>query len=136
MLHTVKRMLVIAAVATTCVIASTGTAQASTSTAKLVSSVAVVATRPTTSIEGKGANLRWVPRTIAAPAAPGTCSSTNYSFLIVNKTRATQQVVYRGSAFGSPIPPKNGLFVCGSGAIRGTFSLQADPNARLKFNIT
>jgi hypothetical protein len=136
MLHTVKRMLVVAALATTCVIASIGTAQASTSSARLVSSVAAVASQPTTSIEGRGSALKFIPKTVTAGAVAGACSSTNYSFLIVNKTKATQQIVYRGSVFGSPIPPKNGLLVCGSGAIKGTFSLQADPKAKLKFNIT
>jgi hypothetical protein len=66
----------------------------------------------------------------------GTCSSTNYSFLIINKTRAAQQIIYRGSPLFSPIPAKQGLYVCASGALRATFTLQADANAKLKIVIS
>ena len=136
MLHTLKRMLVIAAVAATGVIASVGTAQASTSSAAPASSVAAAAAQPTTVIKGSGSALKFVPRSVTATHVSGNCTSTNYSFLIVNRTRATQQVIYKGASFGSPIPPRNGLFVCGSRPIKGTFSLHADPLAKLHFIIT
>ena len=136
MLRTVRRLLVIAAVATTGVIASVGTAHASSSSAALTWSVTAVAAQPTTSIQGTGSALKFVPRSVTARHITGTCTATNYSFLILNKTRATQQVTYKGAAFGPPIPPKNGLLVCATGAIKGTFSLRADPLARLHFTIT
>jgi hypothetical protein len=136
MLSTVKRVLVIAAVATAGVAASAGTAHASTAV-RVTSGVGSVAlTTPTTNVEGTGSALKWVPATIRAKAVAGTCSSTNHSFLIVNKTKANQQVEYSGGALGAPIPPKNGLYVCASGAIKTTFWLKADKAAKLKVNIT
>jgi hypothetical protein len=136
MLRTAKRMLVIAAITTTGVAASVGTAHASTSV-RLVSAVGTVsATQPTTNIAGKGSALKWSPKSVKALPVSGACAATNYSFLIINKTKSSQQVEYSGGALGSPIPPKNGLYVCASGKIKTTFWLLADPNALLKVNIT
>ncbi len=137
MLRTVTRVLVIAAVATTGVAASMGTAHASASAPRLVAALsAPVATHPTTLIEGSGKKLRWVPKTIAATSVAGTCTSTNFSFLITNKTKVAQQVKYQGKPFSTAIPPSHGLFVCASGAINGTFTLKADAKAKLTFTIT
>lgn len=136
MLRTVKRILLIAAVATTGMAASVGTAHASSSV-RLVSAAGVVAaTQPTTRIERSGSALVWVPMRVRGLAAPGTCSSSNYSFLILNRTRVAQQVMYQGSPLFSPIPAKQGLYVCASGALRATFSLQADRSAKLRIVIT
>jgi hypothetical protein len=137
MLRTVTRVLVIAAVASTGVAASMGTVQASASAPRLVATLsAPVATQPTTLIEGSGKKLKWVPKTINATSIQGTCASTNFSFLITNKTTTAQQVEYQGKPFSLAIPPMHGLYVCANGAIKGTFKLKADAKAKLTFNIT
>ena len=41
-----------------------------------------------------------MPKSVKALPVSGTCSSTNYSFLIVNKTKAYQQVEYSGGHLG------------------------------------
>ena len=136
MLRTVIRMLVIAAVVTTGMLASAGSVDASARVRPLHAAGVVAVTPPTTNIEGRGSALRWVPRSLTAVHVSGTCSSTNYSFLILNKTRAAQQIIYQGSPLFSPIPAKQGLYVCASSRLRATFSLQADPNAKLRIVIT
>jgi hypothetical protein len=137
MLRTVTRVLILAAVAVTATATSMDTAHASGAAPRLVAVLAApVATQPTTLIEGSGKKLKWVPKTINATSVAGTCSRTNYSFLITNKTKVAQQVTYQGMAFNLPIPPKEGLFVCADGAISGTFTLKADAKAKLTFHIT
>jgi hypothetical protein len=136
MLRTVKRMVVIAAVATTGMVASVGSVHASAAVRTVSAARVVAVTPPTTNIEGRGSALRWVPRSLTAVHVSGTCSPTNYSFLILNKTRASQQIIYQGSPLFSPIPAKQGLYVCASARLKATFSLQADANAKLKIVIT
>jgi hypothetical protein len=71
-------------------------------------------------------------------AVGSTCSSTNYSFFIANRSGRTQQVTLGGSAFGSPMPAKSGLYVCGSGGtkpIHATFSLSINTAAVLTATI-
>ena len=136
MFRTVSRMLVVIAIAGSGIAASAGTAQAATSVRLSSAAGAVAATQPTTNIEGKGSNLKWVPKSVHALPVSGTCASTNYSFLVLNKTKATQQIVYQGKPLFTPIPPKNGLYVCASGPIKATFKLQADPGAKLKLTVT
>ena len=136
MLRTVNRMLIIVAIGTSVVATSVTTARASTSVRLASAAAGIVGTQPTTNIEGHAATLKWVPNSVRALPAPGTCSSTNYSFLILNKTRRTQQVMYQGSPLFSPIPRNNGLYVCASGKLRATFALQANAHALLKVVIT
>lgn len=116
---------------------SMGAAHASGAAPTLVAVLSAPgAAQPTTLIEGRGNNLRWVPNTITATSVAGTCSSANYSFLITNKTKVAQQVRYQGKNFNLPIPPQQGLFVCADGAVTGTFTLKADRKAKLTFHIT
>jgi hypothetical protein len=137
MLRTVKRVLVIAAITTTGVAASVATAHASTAGPRLVTAVgAVAATQPTVNLSGKGKALTWTPKSVKAKPVSGTCAAGNYSFLIVNNTKANQQVEYSGGPLGSVIPPKDGLYVCGSGKIKTNFWPKADPKALLKVTIT
>ncbi len=136
MLRTITRMLVVFAVAGSGVAASAGTAHASTWVRPWSAVGAVGATQPTTNIDGRGHNLKWVPNSVKALPISGTCSSTNYSFLVLNKTRATQQIEYKGQPLFKPIPPKNGLYVCASGPIKATFTLKADAGAKLRLVVS
>jgi len=138
MLPAVKRVLIVVAIAATGVFASLGTAQAATGTARLTSAAASPdgCCAPTSKIEGTGKALKFVPKTVTAAPVAGTCSSTEYSFLVVNETKATQHVTYMGSPYGPALPPKQRLYLCFSSAGVGTLSLTKDPKAKLKFTIT
>jgi hypothetical protein len=52
-----------------------------------------VAAKPNTNIEG--GPLRWVPNKLTAPPTSGTCSSTNYSFSITNRTAKAHEILYK-----------------------------------------
>lgn len=136
MLRTITRLLVVIAIAGSGIAATAGTAHASAAIRLSSAAGVVAASQPTTNIEGKGHNLKWVPKSVKALPVSGTCSSTNYSFLVLNKTKATQQIVYKGKPLFTPIPPKNGLYVCASGPIKATFTLQADPGAKLRLTVS
>jgi hypothetical protein len=136
MLHTVTRALVIVAVATAGIFASSGAASAAAPLAPLTAvTAAPVTTPPSSLIKGAGKTRKFVPNTVTAAPAAGTCSSTNYSFLVTNQTRATQTLMYNGTVLGV-IKPKLALFVCATGAGSGTITLKGDPKAKLAFTIT
>jgi hypothetical protein len=137
MLRTVKRVLVIAAIATTGVVASAGTGHAAAAP-RFITHVGAAATTtlPTTNLSGKGAKLKWAPKSIKGAPTSTECATAPYSFEILNKTKASQQIVYSGGDLGSPIPAGQGLYVCGSGKIKTTFWPAADPKAILKVTIT
>jgi hypothetical protein len=137
MLDTVKRVLVIAAITTTGVVTSVATAHASAAPRLATAVGAVATTLPTTNLSGKGSALKWAPKSIkGAPTSSGCVAPGPYSFLILNKTKADQQIEYSGGPLGSPIPPKEGLYICGTGKLKSTFWPEADPNALLKVTIT
>lgn len=136
MLRSITRMLAVIAIAGSGIAADAGTAHASASSRLSSGAGAVATTQPTTNIEGRGHNLKWVPNSVKALPVSGTCSSTNYSFLILNKTKATQQIEYQGKPLFTPIPPKNGLYVCASGPIKATFTLKADSGAKLRLVVS
>lgn len=133
MLHTVTRALVIVAVATAGIFASAGAASAAAPLATLTAAPAT--TPPSSLIKGAGTTRRFVPNTVTAAPITGTCSSTNYSFLITNETKATQTLMYNGAVLGV-IKPKLALFVCATGAGSGTIKLKGDSKAKLVFTIT
>jgi hypothetical protein len=137
MLRTVKRVLVIGAIATSGVIASVGTAHAAVAP-RFITHVAAATTTtlPTTNLSGKGAKLKWAPTSIKGKPTNTQCATAPYSFEILNKTKASQQIVYSGGDLGSPIPAGQGLYVCGSGKLKTTFWPAADPKAILKVTIT
>jgi hypothetical protein len=135
MLRTVKRVLVIAAIATTGVVASAGTGHAAAAPRFITHVGAVASTPPTTNLSGKGSALKWAPKSVKGLPVSG-CSASGYSFLILNKTSATQTIEYSGGSLQPPIPPKEGLYVCASGKIKTTFWPEADSKAILKVNIT
>jgi hypothetical protein len=54
---------------------------------------AVAAAKPNTDIEGTSA--KWDPTKLTAAPITGTCSKTNYSFTITNKTKKSQTVQYK-----------------------------------------
>jgi hypothetical protein len=137
MLRMIKRAVVIIAVGTTGIFASIGTAHAATGPARLTSVTAVTTTAPpSSSIKGAGATRKFVPATVTAAPVSGTCSPTNYSFLIKNLTKRPQQVMYNGAALGSPIKTHQSLLVCADGAGTGTLDLKGDAKAKLTFTIT
>jgi hypothetical protein len=137
MLPRVHRILLITALAATGFIAGAGSAHAAIGTRLTWSaSSGATATLPSSKIGGTGKALRFVPKSITAGPTVGTCSSTNYSFLVINSTRRSQQIIYMGMPLGSPIKPKLGLLVCADGAATGSLTVRRDPRAKLSFTIT
>jgi hypothetical protein len=137
MLSRTHRVLAITVLAATGFIAGVGSAHAATETRLTWSaSSAPAASLPSSKIEGTGSVLRFVPKSITAGVTVGTCSSTNYSFLVINSTTRRQQIIYMGMPLGSPITPKQGLLVCANQAGTGSLKIQRDPKAKLSFTIT
>lgn len=132
----ITRIAVIAGVATSGILVSLGTASAAAPAVRLTAIPGVAATPPSSQIKGSGSTRRFVPKSVTAAPATGTCGSTNYSFRITNSTRTTQQVLYNGAALGKPIKPALGLYVCAANAGSGTLTLQGDARAKLSFTIT
>jgi hypothetical protein len=139
-LFTKLRRLVVASAIVVPALAGTVALSAGTATAAPAAhlstgkATAVAATAPTVNIKGSTAVYR--PHRVTGAIVTGTCSSTNYSFLILNGTHKTQQVTLNGAAFGSPIPKGGGLYVCGTGEIKATFSLASNTAAVLNATIT
>jgi hypothetical protein len=73
------------------------------------------------------------PRTLTAPVTTGTCSTTNYSFSIHNKTAVPQQLIFNGAAYGNPIPAGGAQFVC-TGA--GTLVFRVNSNRKTSLTVT
>jgi hypothetical protein len=137
MANTVTRALVIVAVATTGIFASAGAASAAAPLARLTGVTgASVATQPSTQIKGAGKTRKFVPNNVTAAPISGTCSLTNYSFLVTNETKATQTLMYNGQQLANPVPPKQQLAVCSTTAGSGVITLKGDPKAKLSFTIT
>jgi hypothetical protein len=137
MLPRIHRILAISALAATGIVAGAGSAHAAIGTRLTWSaSSGATATLPSSKIEGTGRALRFVPKSITAGPTVGTCSSTNYSFLVINSTMRSQQIIYMGMPLGSPITPKQGLLVCANGAGTGSLTVRRDPKAKLSFTIT
>ena len=137
MLHTITRAVVIAAIATYGILAGTGAVRAAAPAVTLTSVTAVATSGlPSSQIKGAGPTRKFVPSTVTAAPATGTCGSANYSFLITNSTKTTQQVMYAGAKLGKPIKPKLGLYVCADEAGNGTLTLLHDAKAKLTFTIT
>ena len=137
MLPRIRRILAISALAATGIVAGAGSSHAAIGTRLTWSASSVaVGTLPSSKIEGTGRALRFVPKSITAVPTVGICSSTNYSFLVINSTRRSQQIIYMGVPLGSPITPKQGLLVCANGAGTGSLTVRRDPKAKLSFTIT
>jgi hypothetical protein len=136
MLETLKRGAVISALATAGLFAASGTAHAASPVTLSAVAVNAATTGPTSKIEGTGTALKFVPKSVTAAPTTGACTTTNYSFLIVNETKVGQQVIYMGAALGNIIKPKNSLLVCANGAGTGKLSLKRDRKAILSFTIT
>lgn len=87
---------------------------------------AAPAAKPNTNIQGSPAT--WSPAKLTAPPATGTCSATNYSFTITNKTTKTQTIqIKSGSAkktVGKLAAGKNGpICLTGKKGESGSFYL-------------
>jgi hypothetical protein len=91
----------------------------------------------TVKIVDKSKKAVYSPDKVSGPAV-STCSSTSYSFLVVNNTKANQTVTYEGKPLTGekPIKPKDGLYICGTAAGTGTFSLKSNKKATLAVTIT
>jgi hypothetical protein len=61
-----------------------------------LSAAATAAAKPNTTISGSPA--KWSPAKLTAPPVKGTCSKTNYSFTVTNKTKKTQTIQYKSGA--------------------------------------
>jgi hypothetical protein len=85
------------------------------------------AAKPSTIIEGSPA--KWVPTKLTAAPTKGTCSATNYSFSIDNKTTKSQTVQYKSGTKKKTLgtlKASEKTEVCGSGAkgAKGTFYIK------------
>ena len=69
--------------------ASAATAGVHVSTA----GVHVAVRGPNTNIQGSPA--KWSPTKLTGPPVSGTCSKTNYTFSITNKTKTTKTILYK-----------------------------------------
>jgi hypothetical protein len=83
------------------------------------------ATGPNTNIQGTPA--KWDPAKLTAPPVTGTCSATNYSFSIDNKTKKSQTISYKtGSSPKQTLATiKTGVKegICASGSKGAAFKL-------------
>jgi hypothetical protein len=102
----------------------------------LTSVTAVATAAPSSQIKGAGTTRKFVPNTVTAAPATGTCGAADYSFLVTNSTKTAQQVMYAGKKLGKSIKPKLGLYVCADAAGSGTLTLLHDAKATLNFTIT
>jgi hypothetical protein len=93
------------------------------------------ATLATVKIRTKSGKAVYSPTKVSGPSE-ATCSATTYAFLIINNTKSDQTVTYRGAALGAAIPPKDGLYICATGAITATFHLKSNKKAVLHVTIT
>jgi hypothetical protein len=82
------------------------------------------AAKPNTNIEGSPA--KWVPTKLTAAPVTGSCSKTNYSFTIDNKTTKTQTVQYKSGSTKKTLgkltkSEKAGVCLTGGKGAKGTF---------------
>jgi hypothetical protein len=137
MLPVTKRVLGVAAIIAAGAFTGVSTAHASTTAARAFTIVAAPAAgHPTTKIEGSGKALKWAPNKLKAKHAAGTCSSTNYSFKVVNTTSASQTITYKGAAIGAAIPAGATDLVCGSEPGNAVLALKADAKAHLTVSLS
>jgi hypothetical protein len=88
----------------------------------------------TTTLSGSGAKVVFTPsRLTGVPVVVSTsdCSTSNYSFSIVNSTGRTQKVLLNG-AIVTKILPEQGALVCLDSPGKYTFALRSSSTATLK----
>jgi hypothetical protein len=91
-------------------------------------------TTTTTTLSGSGAKVVFTPsRLTGVPVVVSTsdCSTSNYSFSIVNSTGRTQKVLLNG-AIVTKILPEQGALVCLDSPGKYTFALRSSSTATLK----
>lgn len=79
------------------------------------------------------------PKTVTGPmVSKANCANpqSNYTAVVVNVSKKTQQMTMGGQTFGPPIPPKGALRLCGLSQGSVKFSLVANPAAVLTVNVT
>jgi hypothetical protein len=86
-----------------------------------------VAAKPNTNIEGSPA--KWVPAKLTAAPIKGSCTKTNYSFSIDNKTTKAQTVQYKSGTTKKTLGTlkagqKAGVCATGAKGSKGTFYIK------------
>jgi hypothetical protein len=140
---TIKRLLVIGAIATTGMFASVSTTHAAPAPHFAGGHVA---SRPmiagakvlNTFIVPKKAKEGFSPTKLTVPDVTGAnCTQTNYSFLVTNITVDTQQLAYGGSPILNPIPSGTVEWICvDNGGVGGSLVLNLAANAKANLTIT
>jgi hypothetical protein len=139
---TVKRILVVGAIATTGVFASVGTTHAAAAprfTGHVLSGPLVASAKVVNSfIVPKGAKEGFSPAKLTVPDVTGTaCAVTDYSFAVSNFTTSTQQLTNAGSPIANPIPEFTAELICADdGDVGGSFVLNLAANPKAKLTIT
>lgn len=85
------------------------------------------AAKPNTDI--KASPVRWVPKTLTAPPTKGTCSATNYSFSVTNKTKTAKTIQYKSGTKKKTLGTlkagkKGGVCATGSKGAKGKFYIK------------
>lgn len=85
------------------------------------------AAKPNTNLEGSPA--KWSPTKLTAAPVKGTCSKTNYSFSVDNKTKKTQTLQYKSGSTKKLLgtikaSEKAGICATGSKGAKGTFYIK------------
>jgi hypothetical protein len=113
-------------------------AASATGTFTTVASAPLVAVQgTTTTLSGSGSKVVFTPnRLTGVPLVPTSeCSTSEYSFSIVNSTARSQKVTIDG-ALQAKISPEQGTVVCLGTAGKYTFTLRSSPSAVLKVVVT
>lgn len=63
------------------------------------------------------------PAHVSGPGDISGCSSAGYTALVVNNSKAAQQLTLAGSNLGSPIPAGDGEYLCSSSTKSGTVTI-------------
>ena len=85
------------------------------------------AAKPNTNIEGSPA--KWAPAKLTAAPVKGTCSGTNYSFSVDNKTKKSQVIQYKSGSSKKTLGTlkkgeKAGICATGAKGAKGTFYIK------------
>ncbi len=95
------------------------------------------AVAPSTQIRKLRNSYGFKPDRLVVPATVGACSSSNYSFVVDNGSKSTQQLTFNGVAVGASQGYAEEVAVCVSGGAgaSGVFGLASSGGAHLKVTI-
>jgi hypothetical protein len=131
----VKHLAAAAAIVPTLAI---GMAAVPASAAPVIRTTAGIAAAkgPITDIEGKSAKVAvYKPTKLSAKTITGTCSTTNFSFAVINATKVKETITYGTESL--PLKPKYGEVFCatsGSGVTK--FGLKGNKKAVLTVTLS